>query len=315
MVMKKLRDLLACLADRLPDYYQAVRDAGFTTCLVNEDWTEQHCDPKDVEFHKRYLIEVAKEALASDKPTEIVYTDALNCKSSWLNEIKARRLAEHGSIDDLSKNWKTRHLEQLSPCLGARLRLSDSPHPADKRQIANMVAEFVQRREGELACHYGEIGRCIRRLPAQFDEATLQTFFAQHLVEQFQEQGAVLKKTMRPKGQISIIAFDLLGKVTFAVNPNMTVRSEKESKKLPSGRLSVAFRLMENDAVESPTFLRERQLVVQLTNLLPNEFNDYGLFEGREEFCLNVLAWENAIRILLPDTLRTLRAVTENASE
>jgi hypothetical protein len=41
--------------------------------------------------------------------------------------------------------------------------------------------------------------------------------------------------------------------------------------------------------------------------LLPNKFNGYGRFDKPEEFCLNVLAWMTAIRILLPDVLRTLR--------
>lgn len=308
--MQKLRDSLARLADRLPDYHRAVRDAGFTTCLVNEDWIEKCCDRREVELHKRYLIEIAREALSSDKPADIIYTDALNCKSPWLNELKAKRLSEHGSIDKLGEHPKTRYLEQLSPGIRELLRLKDSTKSADQKQVADQVTEFVRRREGELASHYEEINKRVRQFPAQLDEEALQTFFAQCLSQRFREWGGVQRQAMRPKGRISIVTFELSGDVVFALNPNMTVRSQKESRKLPTGRLSVAFRLMEKDTVESPTFLPERQLVVRLADLLPNEFNDYGLFEGREESCLNVLAWETALHILLPDTLRTLRAAT-----
>jgi hypothetical protein len=273
---------------------------------------EEHCVYADVEFHKRYLVEIARETLTSDQPAEIIYADALNCRSPWLNELKARRLAEHGSVNLLDKSWKTSHLQQLSPCLRELLRLSDSPHAKDKKQRANQMAEFVRRREGELAGHYEKIKQCALQLPAQMDETMLQAFFAEHLAERFQSQGAVLKQIAQPQGRRQYgVTFELTKDVVFVVVAIMIFRSPEISDKIPSGRLSAAFRLMNKNALESPIFLPEEQLVVRLADLLPNHFNDYGLFEGREEFCLNVLAWETAIEVLLPDALRSMRSGSE----
>jgi hypothetical protein len=61
-------------------------------------------------------------------------------------------------------------------------------------------------------------------------------------------------------------------------------------------------------ALAAPKFEFGRDTVLHLHELLPNKFNGYGRFDKPEEFCLNILAWTAALRILLPDVLQTLRA-------
>lgn len=307
--LSALRDCLAPLSGRVDDYYGIVRAAGFTTCLVNEDWIEAHCDPKDVAVHKRYLVELAQEALLRDKIEEVLYTDLLDCKSSWLNDLKAKRLAETGPLDQLKDGPQTRHLKQLSPCLRALIRLSASTRSTDKEQVDTQTAEFTRRREAELAYHHEEIVRLDSHLARDFDEPALQGFLAQRLYEKLQNRKAALRSMARPDGRVDIVTVGTSQHVVFVVVPNMTIRAREASPKIPTGRLSVGFRLVEREALEAPVYQRDRQIVVRLSNLLPNEFNDYGLFEGREEFSLNVLAWEKAVEVIVPDALNILEGV------
>lgn len=71
---------------------------------------------------------------------------------------------------------------------------------------------------------------------------------------------------------------------------------------------------MTPEALAAPKFEFGRDTVLHLHELLPNKFNGYGRFDKPEEFCLNILAWTAALRILLPDVLQTLRAAVTVAA-
>jgi hypothetical protein len=69
MDCKNVAQTLARLADGLPSYGAELRQSGFECCHVNDDWIERNCGAADVTTHKRYLIEFAREVLATGKPS------------------------------------------------------------------------------------------------------------------------------------------------------------------------------------------------------------------------------------------------------
>ena len=142
---KGLRASLASLAARLPDYSAQIADAGFECCHVNDRWISKHCGPEDLAIHQRYSIEYAAEVLAADEPFAVL-RDTFACRSGWLNELKAKRLALYGSFEDLNKRPDTRHLAELSPGWREFMRVRESSARADRKQVEDQVAEFVRCR-------------------------------------------------------------------------------------------------------------------------------------------------------------------------
>jgi hypothetical protein len=301
------RDRLAALSERIDDYREGIRKAGFSSCLVNEDWIQEQCETGNIETHQRYLAEFAKELLLGGNAGEVLYTDAINCKSLWLNNLKAKRFAEHGSVEAIQDQSQRLYLGQLSPCLREVIRQSASQNPADRKRVKEEQQEFVRRREREFAYHHDDISRLSRDIPREVDEANLQAWLAQSIHDRLAKCGAVIKSMVRPEGSVNVVVIDVAEQAVLALNPNMTLRAAGTSDKRPSGTVSVGFRLVEKGAIESPVFARERQLVLPLSHLLPNQFNDYGLFEGPEELSLNVLAWNAALDALIPDSCSLLR--------
>jgi|JI10StandDraft_1071094.scaffolds.fasta_scaffold15435_3 hypothetical protein len=315
-----LRHSLAILAGRVPDYSSQLRDAGFECCHVNDDWIERRCAPADVVAHKRYLIEYAQEVLASDDPFAILPRDELNCRSPWLNELKARRLSDHGPADTLSRSSQTRHLVQLSPGWREFMRVRESSVPADQMQVADQAATFAYRQAEEIEGNDEAIVRCVEALPTTRDESSLQAFLANCVAGAFGELGMEAARTLcrnqalqRDEAIISGVFEIIAGEVLFVLLPTVISSSAGRSASL-AGTLNIGFRLMTPEALAAPKFEFGRDTVLHLHELLPNKFNGYGRFDKPEEFCLNILAWTAALRILLPDVLQTLRAAVTVAA-
>lgn len=306
MDLRQLRDALAPLPDKLHNYSEAIYDAGFTCCHINDDWFEANFSVQDIEFHKKYLIEFAREAIASDSTSTIIYTDELNCRSKWLNELKANRLKTHGSVDNIRKSWKTTHLTQLSPCLQELSRIADSPEPIDRQKSTSLMESFVRRRSYELVFHNEQIKDFLLKLALQ-NEASLQGFYAEQVMEVFKPYGAQLFDTIQMYGRRQVIAFDLGCDLMFVLYPTMTC------SELPSGTLGLGYRLVNISTLKAEKYEKGKYVVLNLSALLPSEFIDYGHFSTCEELCLNMLANIASVKILLPDVLDILRtAVKEN---
>jgi hypothetical protein len=148
----------------------------------------------------------------------------------------------------------------------------------------------------------------------------LQAFFATELVMLFEELGARAAPTLRRNQalqcdeQIVAVVFDVADDGLFVLLPSVVSSAPAKSKGF-EGTLGVGFRLMTPAALAAPKFEFARDTVLHLHELLPNKFNDYGRFDKPEEFCLSILAWTAALRILLPDVLQTLcAAATVSAS-
>ena len=279
---------------------------------MNDDWIARQCKAADVTVHKRYLIEFAREVLATGKPSPDL-GDELNCLSPWLNELKAERLAKHGRHENLWGNWKTRHLDQLSPGWREFFRVRESPDPVDQMQVADQVATYVHRLSEETEVHSEAIARCRDRLPASREELALQAFFAEHVVSAIEGMGARAATTLRRNQAlrrdeaITAVVFDTAANCLFVLLPSVVPAGRGKLKAL-EGTMGIGFRLMTPAALDAPKFEFGRDTVLYLHELLPNKFNGYGRFDKPEEFCLNILAWTAALRILLPDVLQTLRA-------
>lgn len=308
MELKQLRDTLAPLADKLHDYSEAIYDAGFTCCHIDIEWFEKDFKTQDIEFHKRYLVEFAREALVSDSTSTIIYTDELNCRSKWLNELKANRLKTHGSVDNIRKSWKTTHLTQLSPCLQELSRIADSPEPIDKQKSASLMESFIRRRGYELVFHDEQIKDLLLKLDLH-NKASLQGFYAEQVMEAFKPFGAEVFNTAQMYEQAQVIAFNLGCDLMFVLYPTMTC------SELPKGTLGIGYRLANTSTLKAEKYEKGKYIVLNISSLLPTEFIDYGHFSAREELCLNILANIASVRILLPDILNILRtAVKENNS-
>jgi hypothetical protein len=310
--------VLAQLADQLPRYFAEVRQAGFSSCHVNDDWIEQHCAPVDVQTHKRYLIEFAREVLATGKSSPD-FGDEQTCRSAWLNELKAARLATHGPYELLWKIPHMRHLQQLSPGWREFMRVRESSSPADQAQVADQVATFVHRQQEEIRAHSEAIASSRSRLPSTRDELSLQAFFAAELAKVFEVLGARAASTLRRNQALQrdekIVAaiFEIADDCFLVLLPSVVSSAPAKSRAF-EGSLSVGFRLMTRAALEALKFEFGRDTVMHLHELLPNKFNGYGRYTAPEEFCLNILAWTAALRILLPDALQTLRVTAATAS-
>ncbi len=307
MDLRELRDTLAPLGDKLHDYSEAIYDAGFTCCHIDIEWFEKDFKTQDIEFHKRYLVEFAREALVSDSTSTIIYTDELNCRSKWLNELKANRLKTHGSVDNIRKSWKTTHLTQLSPCLQELSRITDSPEPIDRQKSASLMESFIRRRAYELVFHDEQIKGCLVKLDLQ-DEASLQGFYAEQLMEAFRPFGAEVFNTAQMYEQAQVIAFNLGDDLMFVLYPIVTC------SELPKGSLGMGYRLANICTLKADKYEKGKYVVLNMSTLLPSEFINYGHFSTREELCLNILANIASARVILPDILEILRtAVKENS--
>ncbi len=303
---RELRDLLAVLADKLPLYSRAVRDAGFSRCHVNEDWIQKNCTEEDIVLHRRYLIEYAREALVSDSSSNILFDDGLNCRSSWLNELKAKRFAEFGPVDRMESS-KTRHLIDLSPCLRELSRISEMSDRAARKHQEAMVDGFVKRKEHELSLHREEITRCAAKLvDIERDEASLQAFYAARVAEVFAPLGARIVHTVQMFGPEEVVSFNFVDDMEFVLLPSISCADPSRAQ-VPSGTVGMGFRFTTTDTLMAGKFEKDKYVVVHLYALLPQEFFDYGRFDGREELCLNILARIAALRIILPDLLRRIR--------
>jgi hypothetical protein len=309
---KQRSEVLARLADQLPRYSIELRQAGFACCHVNDDWIEAHCSVADVVTHKCYLIEFAREVLATGKPAPD-FGDEQSCRSPWLNELKAARLVKHGPHKQRWKSPHTRHLDQLSPGWREFMRVRESSSPADQAQVADHVATFAHRQREEISAHSEAIASSLNRLPTTHDELSLQAFFAAELLLTFEALGARAAPTLRRNQalqcdeQIVAVVFDLADDCFFVLLPSVVSSAPTKSKAF-EGTLGIGLRLMTSSALAAPKFEFGRDTVLYLHELLPNKFNGYGRFDKPEEFCLNILAWTAALRILLPDVLQTLRA-------
>lgn len=310
MDCKDLAQTLARLADCLPRYGAELRQSGFECCHVNDDWIERHCGAADVATHKHYLIEFAREVLATGKPSPGA-GDRQDCRSPWLNELKAQRLAKHGPYEALWKSPNTRHLEQLSPGWREFMRVRESSSPADQAQVVDQVTTFIRRQSEEIAAHSEAIADHRSRLPAARDERSLQAFFAEELSAELVRLGACAEPTLirnqalQRDEQTIAVTFEVAADCLFVLLPTVVMSSKPNAFE---GTLNVGFRLMTPEAVAAPKFEFGRDTVLYLHELLPNKFNGYGRFNKPEEFCLNILAWKTALRSLLPDVLQALRA-------
>lgn len=303
---------LARLADHVSRYSAELRQAGFACCHVNDDWIAQHCGAADIALHMRYLSEFAREVLTSGKHSPD-FGDAQDCHSPWLNELKAMRLAAYGPDALLWANPDKRHLAQLSPGWREFMRVKGSSAHADQMQAANQIASFMKRRSDEMAAHSEAIAGCRDRLPTAHDGLSLQAYFASELMAIFESLGAQIGTTLQRNQiiqrdeRIVTVTFFIAEDCLFVMSPVVTLSAPAKPKAF-EGSLGIGFMLASPTALAAPTFDFKAGTVVHLHELLPSKFNGYGRFSDREEFCLNVLAWKAALRILLPDVLHPLRS-------
>ena len=308
-----LRDSLAPLSANVAHYIAKLRDAGFSCSHVRQDWIEEHCSAADKSAHARYLLEYIGEALSADKPAEILFTDSQDCHSAWLRAAKETRLKSHGAVAQLLAQRATRHLVELSPCLREQARITESALPRDREQMDAWTQTFVARRAEELLAHSEAIASSRSRLPVARNEVSLQAFFAAEVLAAFEALGARSVPTLRRNQalqrdeQIVAVVFEVADDCLFVLLPSVVSSAPAKSKAF-EGTLGIGFRLMTPAALAAPKFEFGRDTVLHLHELLPNKFNGYGRFDKPEEFCLNILAWTAALRILLPDVLQTLRA-------
>ncbi|HEY6094091.1 MAG TPA: hypothetical protein VIU93_03980 [Gallionellaceae bacterium] len=306
MELKKLRDGLSVLADKIPDYSAAIRNAGFTCCHNRDDWIAENCSEENIIFHRRYTVEFARECIMTNSPSEILYGDDLNCHSAWLNELKAERLKRYGPVDVFTKSSKTRHLLHLSPCLRELSRITESPNPIDQEHAAGLVSAFTERWSHELMEHHEAIERCASSITGEIDEASLQKFYAETLAALFRSSGAQVVSAVMAHGRSYVVAFQCGIDTEFVICPLVTC-SKSGNSAMPSGKVGMGFRLYDSNALRAGRYVDDGDVVLHLNVLLPKEFIDYGRFKTPEEFSLNILARSATCSVLVPDVLTRVR--------
>jgi len=310
MDLRKLRASLAELADRRPSYSDALRNAGFTCCHVNEDWIEKHCSKQDLDLHKRYLVEYAREALHRDSTSDIVFQDGPNCRSAWLNELKSKRLAQFGPVGEMTTPEK-RHLVHLSACLRELGRVKESPDKNARAHDKRLTDEFLKRRADELDRHSNDterIARVLSQEPRQLRD--WQASYARKVAEVFESLGGHLVHTVQMYGPRDAVSFALGREAEFVLLPSIS-SSHSGTAPVRDGSIGMGFRLTSPKAIHATRFQSEEYVVVNLQALLPQDFADYGRFNNDKELSLNVLAWLAALGVLMPEVLRVLRGAAQ----
>jgi len=192
------------------------------------------------------------------------------------------------------------------------MRVKDSSSGADQAHVADQMASFAMRRSEEIVVHGEAIAVLRSLLPKEQDERSLQFFLATELVSKFAQLGARAERTLTRNQvlqcdeQTDVVAFSIADSCLLALLPTVVASSGPQAFR---GTLNIGFRLMSPASLAAPTFEFGRDTVLHLHELLPNKFNGYGRFDGPDEFCLNVVAWTTALRIVLPDVLQTLGGV------
>lgn len=311
--LKVHRDSLAILSNKLSFYLDEIRAAGFTCCHVDEDWIRLNCTEDDIAFHQRYSIEFAHELLISDSPSAILFSDEENCRSQWLNELKAKRLADFGPEDRLFEESRTRHLLELSPCLRELARIRELPDQAAQKTQETLVGEFAKRWSDELKLHKEEINSCISKLGVRWDESSLQRFYAAQVAEAFSATGARLIRTVQIYGPEESVSFDLGKNLKFVLLPTVSCSSQPDNH-VPSGKIGMGYRLTTSNVLKAEKFDINKYIVLNLFALLPNEFIDYGRFNNIADVCLNILARIASMKNIVPDVVATLEQEIDKAN-
>lgn len=304
MNLKKLRDSLAVLADNLSPYSEALRVDGFSCCHIDDDWFLQNCREDEIAFHKRYMVEYAREVLASDSPSAILFTDKQNCRSPWLNELKKKRFSELGSENELLKSNNTRHLVELSPCLRELSRVRGSEKDLERTIQSALEYEFVIRRKSELKLHAEEIKSM--GLDILSDDTLLQGFYANEVTKALAPFGARKVNTIQMYGAEEVVSFNFFDDLEFTLLPIVSCDSGIDGG-FPSGKIGMGYRLTTSSSLRNANFEKSAYLVLNIFVLLPKEFIDYGRFGNPEELCLNILARIAAMKKIVPDVLALLQ--------
>lgn len=299
MDSRNLRNSLAVLASNLPIYSEKIREAGFTCSHNAEDWIRITCSNEELAFHQRYLVEYAREALLSDSVSGILMNDELNCHSSWLNELKAKRYSDFGAIDNLLNSDEMRYKIELSP--GLR-KLSWVMGLSDRTERNGLLDSFMQRREAELRLHREQIGFFVENIDQVQDESFLQDLYARRVAEDLEYLGAQIVHSVQMYGSEAVVEFAVGSGMVFALIPIVSSRHGSFC-----GSVGMGFRVTDAQTLRAPQFDKSKYAVAHLHSLLPKEFSEYGRFSSAEEFALNVLSWLAALKVLLPDVLRVLR--------
>lgn len=301
-IKRTMRNRLAVLADNVHIYSKAIRKLGFTSSHVNEDWISKNCSSNDIAVHHRYLIEYARASLREDSSAKVIWSDDWQTHSALINELKKNRYDTYGQVDALSKNTKTRHLVELSPCFRELSRIAEGASDAEIRQEAVKIDDFKRRRANELVLHNEDINHCISALGAKCDKQALQSFYAERLGKFLAKYGVQLCEVAQMYGERKAVVLEINENILFLIIPVVVTDGIEEG-----GSTSVAFRLADKDVLQASSFVSSKYVVLNLDDLLPGKYIDYGRFNSPSEFCLNLLAWNAAIELILPDVINTLR--------
>ncbi len=305
MDIGKIREALSVLAENRPDYSERLRVCGFTCSHINDEWFADNCTAEMRAIHARYAVEFAREAIGSGKPSEIVHTDDANCRSEWLNQLKLGRLREYGPVEALRKSPQTRWLAQLSPCLRELMRVADGAGRWEREQQNHRAKIFVERWSEELSQHREDIVGCARSSSEPTSEVSMRLHFAQHLQHELSCLGGRTLRGMYMGKEIYVVGFSIRDTLMLVVQP--VVVGDDINNPFDRGSAGLGFRVVELSGA-SPLQLGSAP-VLHLGELLPSEFANYGRYHGIRDFCLVVIAWTAALKIVLPDAIECLKAM------
>ena len=306
------RIALAALAGRVPDYAAGLRSAGFDSGLAHDDWIADACSAEHLSIHKRYLVEYAGEVLAASKPSTILHSDELDCRSDWMNELKRRRRREHGDVDALTRSPARRHLVELSPGLREFIRVRLSSRAEDRSQAARQGEVHAQRRHAEMTRHRAaidDLGAGMRPLDGPLTlrhqlSAWLSDAFASHGMQR--GETLMRNQVLQRDEPVPANYLPVADGRWLVIQPSAHVSMSEDGRRL-AGTMGFGFRLISPEAFHAPRFVFGRDLVIQLAELLPSRMESYGAFEGPEDVCLNYLAWRAALQMVLSDAISVLR--------
>lgn len=298
-----IRHKLISLAENIFEYHRRIEDAGFSSCFVREKWYEKSCSKKDFECHRLYLKEYASEAISVASKEAIIFDDNYVCSSQFLRKLKVQRYLRYGPIESILKNPETAHLSELSPCSREFFRMRQSRDELSRRISENLHTDFLSQKEVEILSTPG-VDILLRSLPKDLHERSLQSFWVRHMYLTISRLGDFYEIDTPGMfgGMLRAITFRMTDDIVLLIRPSV---SSELFEGNPEGSMGVGFFLAEEKKLQT---CENHQMLgldnLNLTVVFPDEFDSYGFFGSAREFCLNVLAFCSAIKIIMPDIIR-----------
>jgi hypothetical protein len=276
--MGEQSDFLLALADHLAEIGSSLRQVGFTSCFVDEDWMKGRSTADEWLDFGRYKREYAREVLQSRSPAAIEHSNPgeYEWRSSEISGRVQRRFEKFGDVHALFLDASRRHLVQLTVAEQRMGQMFERATEFDRAECERRLAEFQRRRDVEL--QRADTRSLAKRLFSSRDISATQI-----------QRLFVSMVAATVSGSISSSSITW---INLAAPESLEERSIELQLDVEPGDLQAET----TGALYVTTVLRYRaessiSRQLHVARILPGRFDDYSRFGNRAEIALCFGAW------------------------